>query len=64
MRVWLVTRPGYGDFDGMPDEIWTSRKLARDRARELNKPWAYRKSRKKYVYKVRSMEMNKCHNPN
>lgn len=39
--VWVIHRPGYGDSDGLPVEIWQSRNAARRRQRQLNEPWDY-----------------------
>jgi len=38
-KVWPIVRPGYGDFDGYPEELWETRAGAVRRCAELNAPW-------------------------
>ncbi len=38
-KVWPIVRPGYGDFDGYPEELWETRADAVRRCAELNDPW-------------------------
>jgi len=39
VKVWPIIRPGYGDFDGYPKELWATRSGAVRRCAELNAPW-------------------------
>ncbi len=52
--VWLIVRPGYGEFDGMPEYIMRSRDEARRLHRRLNDPWLHLPSRRR-PFRIRKL---------